>query len=579
MRQVPVALFVSILLLTSFSPIVSASGPSDSVIWGVSYDWSELDNDQETLTGISPSEIFQDLEQAAIIAKFDLDALSIISGNTYLFFEQWEDEGTISFEDANGDLYDASVRNTEITLRHGSRNDQGISTSWVDENSSIDIDYRASQTGLVVFDVLYTEYLNSDSEHLGADLTITGTAEQATDVEFSVDLIGGGESYDAEVGLGVTTGITIDSIVSEWRTFEPLPLLTNMSYDSIDYRYDWGDFGMVSGDYSVSANYDLSLEGIPTEELDISADALDISISDTVTSAGAFYEDFGTMIWTGESSPPCSGLNPAMDADIGGENSVQVQCRQVFPIFSPGLLGMAAVSMNSAFTDSSAFEAASEELIQELSSTVEDAMDDIQEDENSTASDVFICDDGTEIPAYWVNDGEEDCPDGSDEYESALSGPEAMVDAWANSDLSSTMEMFTDSLSELLSDNTESPTFEIENACFTTLWDSSEMMVVGFAWMQDGYMILGPDIDGIGVHSTELGIDYLVGDNARNTQASASNLESLVSLAPPSQHDARNIDELVGIDQEESSDFAVPGLGIYSTLTILCLSAILAKRD
>ena len=579
MRQVPVALFVSILLLTSFSPIVSASGPSDSVIWGVSYDWSELDNDQETLTGISPSEIFQDLEQAAIIAKFDLDALSIITGNTYLFFEQWEDEGTISFEDANGDLYDATVRNTEITLRHGSRNDQGISTSWVDENSSIDIDYRASQTGLVVFDVLYTEYLNSDSEHLGADLTITGTAEQATDVEFSVDLIGGGESYDAEVGLGVITEITIDSIVSEWRTFEPLPLLTNMSYDSIDYRYDWGDFGMVSGDYSVSANYDLSLEGIPTEELDISADALDISISDTVTSAGAFNEDFGTMIWTGESSPPCSGLNPAMDADIGGENSVQVQCRQVFPIFSPGLLGMAAVSMNSAFTDSSAFEAASEELIQELSSTVEDAMDDIQEDENSTASDVFICDDGTEIPAYWVNDGEEDCPDGSDEYESALSGPEAMVDAWANSDLSSTMEMFTDSLSELLSDNTESPTFEIENACFTTLWDSSEMMVVGFAWMQDGYMILGPDIDGIGVHSTELGIDYLVGDNARYAQASASNLESLVSLAPPSQHDARNIDELVGIDQEESSDFAVPGLGIYATLTILCLSAILAKRD
>lgn len=579
MRQIPVALFVTILLFTSFSPIVSASGPSDSVIWGVSYDWSELDNDQETLTGISPSEIFQDLEQAAIIAKFDLDALSIISGNTYLFFEQWEDEGTISFEDGNGDLYDATVRNTEITLRHGSRNDQGIATSWIDENSSIDIDYRASQTGLVIFDVLYTEYLNFDSEHLGADLTITGTAEQATDVEFSVDLIGGGESYDAEVGLGVITGITIDSIVSEWRTFEPLPLLTNMSYDSIDYRYDWGDFGMVSGDYSVSANYDLSLEGIPTEELDISADALDISISDTVTSAGAFYEDFGTMIWTGESSPPCNGLNPAMDADIGGENLVQVQCRQVFPIFSPGLLGMAAISMNSAFTDSSAFEAASEELIQELSSTVEDAMDDIQEDENSTASDVFICDDGTEIPAYWVNDGEEDCPDGSDEYESELSGPVAMVDAWANSDLSSTMEMFTDSLSELLSDNTETPTFEIENACFTTLWDSSKMMVVGFAWMQDGYMILGPEIDGVGVHSTELGIDYLVGDNARNAQASASNLESLVSLAPPSQHDARTIDELVGIGQEESSDFAVPGLGIYATLTILCLSAVFAKRD
>ena len=579
MRQISVASFVTILILTSISPIVSASGPSDSVIWGVSYDWSELDNDQETLTGVSPSEIFQDLEQAAIIAKFDLDALSIITGNTYLFFEQWEDEGTISFEDANGDLYDATVRNTEITMRHGSRNDQGISTSWIDENSSIDIDYRASQTGLVVLDILYTEYLNSDSLHLGADLTITGTAEQSTELEFVVDLVGGGESYDIDVELGFISGISIDSIVSEWRTYEPLPLLNDMSNDSIDDSYDNGEIGMVSGDYSVSANYDLSLDGIPTEELDISADALDISISDTVTSAGAFYENFRTMIWTGETSPPCNGLNPAMDADIGEENSVRVQCRQVFPIFSPGLLGMAAVSMSSAFTDSSAFDAASEELIQELSSTFEDAMGDIQEDENSTASDVFICDDGTEIPAYWVNDGEDDCPDGSDEYESNLSGPEAMVDAWANSDLSDTIQMFTNSLSELLSDNTESPTFEIGNACFTTLWDSSEMMVVGFAWMQDGYMILGPDIDGIGVHSTELGIDYLVGDNARNAQASASNLESLVSLAPPSEHDARTIDELVGIDDEESSDFAVPGFGISATLTILCLTAILAKRD
>ena len=70
MRQTTVALFVTILLLTSFSPVVSASGPSDSVIWGVSYDWSELDNDQETLTGISPSEIFQDLEEGMEVTGY-----------------------------------------------------------------------------------------------------------------------------------------------------------------------------------------------------------------------------------------------------------------------------------------------------------------------------------------------------------------------------------------------------------------------------------------------------------------------------------------------------------------------------
>ena len=114
-------------------------------------------------------QIFQDLEQAALIAKFDLDALSVISGNTYLFFEQWQDESTVSFEDGDGDIYDAITRHTEITMRHGSRNDQGVSTFWIDENSSIGVDYRASQTGLAVFDLLYTEYMTSDYHHLGAD--------------------------------------------------------------------------------------------------------------------------------------------------------------------------------------------------------------------------------------------------------------------------------------------------------------------------------------------------------------------------------------------------------------------------
>ena len=40
-------------------------------------------------------------------------------------------------------------------------------------------------------------------------------------------------------------------------------------------------------------------------------------------------------------------------------------------------------------------------------------------------------------------------------------------------------------LKELVSENTENPVIDIEDACLTTLWDSSESMVVGAAWMQD----------------------------------------------------------------------------------------------
>ena len=101
MRERLLTALICTALLTSLIPAVSASGPSDSLIWGVSYDWADLDDDQETLTGISPALIIEDLEQAAMIAKFDLDALTVISGNSFIFVEQWEDDGATTFEDGD----------------------------------------------------------------------------------------------------------------------------------------------------------------------------------------------------------------------------------------------------------------------------------------------------------------------------------------------------------------------------------------------------------------------------------------------------------------------------------------------
>ena len=577
MREGTTSFLICIFLLTSVAPINLASAPSDSAIWGVTYDWANLDDDQETLTGISPMQVFEDLEQAAMIAKFDLEALSVISGNTFLFIEQWEDDGTTQIEDGDGDIHTVIVRHTEITLRHGSRNDQGVITSWQDGNSSIDISYRASQNAIAVFDILYTEYLTSNLEHIGGDMSITGSTSQESELQLEVGLQGGGESFDADIEFEVLSGLSVDSITSEWRTLEPIDLLQSMSYDGAEFNSCWDSCGMVSGDYSVSANYDFSLSGIPTDELGLSADVLELSISDTVTSAGAFYEEFDTRFYAGETTPACNGLNPEMDADLGVGTDVEVQCRQVLPPFSPGLLGMAAVSISSSFTDSSSFEAAIDELSQEINSISQDIEEEMQEDNNST-NEVFVCDDGTEIPAYWVNDGEEDCPDGSDEYGPGLDGVESMVDAWSNSDLESTMSTFMEKMEELLSDNVENPVIEIENACLTTLWDSSESMVVGAAWMQDGYMIVGPEIDGVGDHNVQFGIEYLVGDDARAAQFEASDLENLGGLDPSSQHDAREIDDLVGEDEAESGLF-VPGIGILSTLALLGASALSQRRN
>jgi hypothetical protein len=103
-------------------------------------------------------------------------------------------------------------------------------------------------------------------------------------------------------------------------------------------------------------------------------------------------------------------------------------------------------------------------------------------------------------------------------------------------------------------------------------------MIVGIAWMQDGYMLEGPDITGVGDHTVDLGIEYLVGDTARAAQAAASDLNNLVGLAPPSQHDARDVDELLGTDENETGAF-VPSVGILATIGLLGASALSQRRD
>ena len=56
------------------APTVAAVGPNDSVIWGISYDWGNYENDIEELTGIDTNAVNEDLEEAADFAGFLLES-------------------------------------------------------------------------------------------------------------------------------------------------------------------------------------------------------------------------------------------------------------------------------------------------------------------------------------------------------------------------------------------------------------------------------------------------------------------------------------------------------------------------
>ena len=67
-------------------------------------------------------------------------------------------------------------------------------------------------------------------------------------------------------------------------------------------------------------------------------------------------------------------------------------------------------------------------------------------DESGSTGSTFTCDDGQEIPADWENDGEEDCLDGSDENDDSINLESdkfsSMFDALGESNLEKTMQAF-----------------------------------------------------------------------------------------------------------------------------------------
>ena len=147
---------ICLLLLTSMAPTVAAVGPSDSVIWGVSYDWAHFEGDFENMTGVDTNAVNEDLEDAAEYAGFILETDQVVSGGSHFFVESWDDDVVVTIDDANGVSHQVTKRMTELTIRHGLLFDMGFTAAWTDENESIDIWMSASQEIVMVIDAVYT---------------------------------------------------------------------------------------------------------------------------------------------------------------------------------------------------------------------------------------------------------------------------------------------------------------------------------------------------------------------------------------------------------------------------------------
>ena len=611
MSQRILSTFICLLLLTSIAPAVAATGPSDSVIWGVSYDWGDFEGDVLEMTGVDTNAANEDLEAAAEYAGFDLASDQVLSGSSHFFIESWDGDETVEIQDIHGNTHQVSQRITELTVRHGLLADAGFTASWVDNDEAIDIWYSASQEMVLVIDATYVEYVDSDLLVYGADLEMNGLVSNTADLSMNLQVIAAGEVESPDVDLGYSLSMEVPSLSSEWRVDQPLDYLQQLNEEPSDGGNDtfvcdngeeipayWENdgeedcsdgsdengssgIGTIDGTFTTLTGYSLSAEisGIPTEEIGVNLDTFNVELSDNVPGQGSFSENFtnidGQMAEWNWECPPVGGTERLTIDDT----TVEAQCGLAAPL-SPAMAVMMAQSLAPAFDNgvqelSSVLQEQIESWIEEISGG--DGGDDVfvcdngeeipadwendgyedcsdGSDENDEGS-TFTCDNGDQIPANWENDGEEDCSDGSDENDGSMEGSEqsqrleSMIEALMESNLNKTMEAFSEKLDVLVEDNVPSePIIDLEDSCALLFWTTDDSRVVGFAILNSEELLLGPSVFGVKTHDVELNVLYHDGDNARTAKTDIVGITELRDIAPESKHDNSLLYEILGPD-------------------------------
>ena len=454
--------------------------------YGVEYDWSNLDEDIDSLTGINLNEILSRTMLAASDAGLNLTVAQLSTGSSNIFVESAEDR-TPTTIDLDGDVHDVWMRMTDVTIRHAVLFDSALITEWVDASGAdptgFDGYLSVDSENAVAVDVNMVEYLDDDYNLYGVDMDFSLASEVSVEYMMDVGVEGGGEDFGFALTFGTAFDFDVPSSSAEWRLGHETPVLSALStYESVHAECTDNAFittsgteadigiecGMMEGDYTVSTGFSVDLADVPTENFGLDSGLLDLSISDQISSSGSFETDMNDFLGDDGGSDD-DGDSPGFggDADASiiieeGSSAVDVvscNCGTANPIMFLMLATMLA-EIGEAFAEDAAeelggtFEDELSEAIEEIgeefdlggsedegtgdgdempfycdnggviaaqdSQRIGDGVDDCGDWSDETPNETyFVCNDwgqGHEgIPLDYVNDGEEDCSDSSDE--------------------------------------------------------------------------------------------------------------------------------------------------------------------
>ena len=411
--------------------------------YGVEYDWSNLDEDIDSLTGINLNEILSRTMLAASDAGLNLTVAQLSTGSSNIFVESAEDR-TPTTIDLDGDVHDVWMRMTDVTIRHAVLFDSALITEWMDASgddpAGFDGYLSVDSENAVAVDVNMVEYLDDDYNLYGVDMDFSLASEVSVEYMMDVGVEGGGEDFAFAVTFGTAFDFDVPASSAEWRLGHETPVLSALStYESVhaactDETFittsgteaDIGiECGMMEGDYTVSTGFSVDLADVPTENFGLESGLLDLSISDQISSSGFFETDMTDFLGE-DGDAEGTGFGGDADASIvieeGGSavDVVSCDCGTANPIMFLMLATM-LTEIGEAFAEDAAeelggtFEDELSEAIEEIS---EEFGGDDAESDDSMDDEPFYCDNGGVILSYdthRIGDGVDDCGDWSDE--------------------------------------------------------------------------------------------------------------------------------------------------------------------
>lgn len=206
------AVLLALLLCASLLPqnVAADETTTEHFAFGMEYDWSDMDTDFETMTGLELDEILGDIMQSADDAGIDLLILEELTGTSSMIIDQYEDGTTML--DYDGSTVEVTKHVTELTVRHGQLADLAIITEWSDARAGWDLTISANADGVFNIDAFYVEYRDADDLLYGHDLEMSMEADQT----YGFGLQGSLEADDGDkvMPLNIQMGMNVDYSVS-----------------------------------------------------------------------------------------------------------------------------------------------------------------------------------------------------------------------------------------------------------------------------------------------------------------------------------------------------------------------------